>query len=745
MNGLMEVLERDNPWWKTGSILKEHKDKRKRIHCYKLLLACYEWFERHKVYLIEGPRQVGKTHILYHLVDELISEGCPPQSICYVNVQDPDIQLYLQEASLERLLHECLNRPAASRLAKQHPFLPLLLLDEIQYADKWGDWLKKFADDPRFTARIVGTGSALRLVRGIRESGVGRWKTMRVPHITFYEYIRTILPPTEKTLIIPELKYEWSWDKPSEQTFAEIQKEIDYEKLKPLFDEFLAKGGYPDPAGKSVTAAQESIRQDIISRVLQDPVDLKVVRGKLELQKLFYYLATHTAEILSKDKISKESGLNRQTLNDYLQCLEDINLIFDAPLFRNDGSQALKSHDKVHVATPCVVSALRPADAEKSLRGHILESAAAAHLYDAIQGRNGFLSYWREKADGPEVDIVVHWPEGVVPLEVKSRGRQSGMAAFQTKFAKDIQCAFLLKDANEWNAKWEKHHSQLTMPLPHFLYMMGFKEQESTEKEIQMKRQAFLESGTIEIRLPESLTDLNEFRKKQRSLFQEMIGIEPFFRLAAGPGRLRQSLWNLTRSEKELAPLLRYPPRIREGIVGDWYPGVENHAEIVSFDEGIKGELFVGGYRYKSIFLYYNGALEFFVPVDDAFLLHKRKEPWINPFPLVEYTVNFFRLFKRIVEVLSLEGPYWFELQIQNSQGFELHPGHPESMAHLRPEIHPGARIHQEDFGFDGTIPRFNPFKDVEAFEILKTLYYKLGLRPDDLPFFEPDGTCRIQ
>ena len=42
----------------------------------------------------------------------------------------------------------------------------------------------------------------------------------------------------------------------------------------------------------------------------------------------------------------------------------------------------------------------------------------------------------------------------------------------------------------------------------------------------------------------------------------------------------------------------------------------------------------------------------------------------------------------------------------------------------------------------NGTIPYLNPYKeDIEAYEILKSLYFRLGLREEMLPFFDKDGT----
>jgi len=67
-----------------------------------------------------------------------------------------------------------------------------IFLDEIQYAKDWNNWLKVFYDQNKNWS-IVATGSASPLIeRGITESGVGRWITITVPTLSFYEYCRLI-------------------------------------------------------------------------------------------------------------------------------------------------------------------------------------------------------------------------------------------------------------------------------------------------------------------------------------------------------------------------------------------------------------------------------------------------------------------------------------------------------------------------------------------------------------------------
>ena len=63
-----------------------------------------------------------------------------------------------------------------------------LLLDEAQFIRDWGTWAKHQVDF-RKDRRVAFTGSAMPLIAADQESGVGRWHTIRLTTLLFYEYV----------------------------------------------------------------------------------------------------------------------------------------------------------------------------------------------------------------------------------------------------------------------------------------------------------------------------------------------------------------------------------------------------------------------------------------------------------------------------------------------------------------------------------------------------------------------------
>lgn len=134
---------------------------------------------RRAVVLI-GPRRVGKTVMLKHLIQRLLDEGCAGTTILFVSLDTPLYSGHSLE-SMVRLFVDTHQHP---------PEQPLwVLFDEVQYLKDWEVHLKSLVDTfPRI--RFVASGSAAAALRmKSRESGAGRFTEFVLPPLTFAEYL----------------------------------------------------------------------------------------------------------------------------------------------------------------------------------------------------------------------------------------------------------------------------------------------------------------------------------------------------------------------------------------------------------------------------------------------------------------------------------------------------------------------------------------------------------------------------
>lgn len=134
-----------------------------------------------------------------------------------------------------------------------------VFLDEIQYTKDWQTWLKHQVDFHK-GRRIAVTGSAAPLVVEGQESGMGRWHTMRLATLSFYEYLQIKKVPTPALPALPSLQRLRTW---SEMEFARTA--ADAKPLTGHFHDYLMRGGFPQCAlVDNVVAAQKRLREDTV-------------------------------------------------------------------------------------------------------------------------------------------------------------------------------------------------------------------------------------------------------------------------------------------------------------------------------------------------------------------------------------------------------------------------------------------------------------------------------------------------
>ena len=176
----IKVLRQYNPWWRTPSAIKEESKPQKRLAYYEALkILKHKSIRRFAV--LSGVRRVGKTTIMYQIIENLIEEGVNPKNILYVTFDNPILKLINVESVLA--IYESLYPIEGTRY---------IFFDEIQYTDNWELWMKVIYDSKK-DIRLIATGSASPILeKGGADSGTGRWSVLKIPTMSFYEYCQLL-------------------------------------------------------------------------------------------------------------------------------------------------------------------------------------------------------------------------------------------------------------------------------------------------------------------------------------------------------------------------------------------------------------------------------------------------------------------------------------------------------------------------------------------------------------------------
>lgn len=396
-----------------------------------------------------------------------------PKNILYVSFDHPMLKL----CDIGRILdvfHQNLNPDDREQY---------LFFDEIQYAQDWDLWLKTLYDrNPGY--RIMATGSASPiLAEKARESGVGRWTTIRIPTLSFYEYIALMeLPKPE----LPGHVFPTTLGSLEPAQLAQLMMHL--EPLQKHFHRYLLVGGFPEVAlADDVGLAQKMIREDVVDKVLKrDMVSLFPIRNVAELEQIFLYLCMISGNIVVQDTIAKEVGVSRQTVANYMDFLEQANLIYRSQPTEQTGKRLLKARPKIYLADAAIRNAVlmigEEVLADQTEMGMIVETAIYKHVHSFNDLDTTQVGYFRDPKTEKELDIIVTYRAlSKIVIEVKYRENTSlSNKDAIVEWANDAKTAAALvitKNSSDYGNTNHAAKCPITkIPAFAFLYLLGHAE-----------------------------------------------------------------------------------------------------------------------------------------------------------------------------------------------------------------------------------------------------------------------------
>ncbi len=397
---ILTRIKIENLWWnKPYEIPITISDWSPRPYL-ELFLPLIENRQIRRAVVLMGPRRVGKTVLIHHAIKRLLKNGIPPRQIGYFSVDHP---LY-NGLSLERFL-ELFKEAGGIDYTKIPTFI---FFDEIQYLRDWEVHLKSLVDSHP-NVKAIASGSAAAALRLMSmESGAGRFTDFLLPPLTFHEYLSLL---KKADMLIEEIQ-------PNENS---IFRAKNIEKLNQSFLHYLNYGGYPEVVLSPEIQRDPGrfVKADIIDKVLlRDLPSLYGIQDIQELNYLFTTLAFNTANEISLEELSKDSGVAKNTIKRYIEYLEAAFLIRTVQRVDQSGRRFKRANFfKVYLSNPSIRCALfSPIQAEDSAMGRLVETAIFSQWFHGGK-MDLFYGRWQKG----EVDLVSLGPGNNVlwAVEVK--------------------------------------------------------------------------------------------------------------------------------------------------------------------------------------------------------------------------------------------------------------------------------------------------------------------------------------
>src|SRR3989344_3388602 len=227
MTSIKDALEELNPWWK-----KEFKVMFKERHVYKQIK---KFMNLPQIIALNGLRRVGKTTLMFKIIDDAIKNGFNPKNIIYFSFdefRDSEIRALIRE--YEGMLEKNFDEGRY-----------IFLLDEIQKLNNWEDQLKAIYDRFKGKIKIIISGSESLFIRKkSKETLAGRIFEFKIEPLSFKEFL-AFKGVNFKPLGIYE------------------------NELSKLFNEFILSIGFPELVGiKDKDIIKKYIKENLIEKII---------------------------------------------------------------------------------------------------------------------------------------------------------------------------------------------------------------------------------------------------------------------------------------------------------------------------------------------------------------------------------------------------------------------------------------------------------------------------------------------
>ena len=268
--------------------------------------------------VITGIRRSGKSFFLLSVIEDLKQYGVDEKDIIYLNLDKRGYRKIKTPDALEATIES---------LIKDNDF-KYLFIDEVQNVKGFEEVVNGFKEDGNFSIFITGSNSYL-LSGELSTKLTGRYIEVEMFTLNFREYLEM------KEFLGKSIK-----DNKTEE-----------------FNEYLRFGGFPKTLEFDDVSDKETYIADVIKQILEKDVTRhKKIRNRAIFDKVMTYIINNFGATVSLSSIAEyfdkheHIKIRTETLNNYLNILENAKIIYKCPRFDVKSKKSLRGEQKYYLA-----------------------------------------------------------------------------------------------------------------------------------------------------------------------------------------------------------------------------------------------------------------------------------------------------------------------------------------------------------------------------------------------------------
>ena len=268
--------------------------------------------------VITGVRRCGKSCLMRTIEEELKESGVPVGRIAFFDLDRYGFRSVKTADQLERLIEPLLEVEG----------LKYLFIDEVQNVKGFEEVVNEFRAEGGFSIFITGSNSYL-LSGELSTKLTGRYVEFEMQTLNFREYcdMKRFLGMSINPNPAAEL------------------------------DEYILAGGFPKALDYAELADKRAYARSVIQEIFEKDIKRRVkIRNVSVFNTVRDYVinnfgaTTSLSNILSDLKAKQGVRMNRETLNRYLQVLEDAKIISKCTRFDMKSRKSLAGEQKYYLA-----------------------------------------------------------------------------------------------------------------------------------------------------------------------------------------------------------------------------------------------------------------------------------------------------------------------------------------------------------------------------------------------------------
>lgn len=428
----------------------------------QLISKIAEWLESDHILLITGSRQVGKTSLLFLLIQLLVRKSFPRQHIHYFDLEDFDLLEICNEGPnrFEQYLRN---------LGEDFEGRCYVFIDEIQYLNEPTHFLKLLHDHYKNIKIICSGSSTLDIQRKFKDSLVGRKLVFELFPLSFEEFLsfkqqETLLNIVQKYNLI-DLKN----GREVEDLLPIFAKELEH-----YFDEYIRFGGYPAGVLEQNYERKIILLNEIYQTYVRKDINqLFSIENVAAFNNLVRLLGFQIGQLVNLKELATSTASSWRTIENYLFILENTFIIKRVlPFFSNKRKEVVKMPKIFFHDTGLRNQLVKNTNSlvHRNDAGSLVESFVFQQLYRNLNV-NEELKFWRTQNKN-EVDFVIE-SEEIIPVEVKYKAFESPQIPQGIRFfMQQYHCKIAFVITKNFLGEIKKENCRIIF-LPAYLLLMN--------------------------------------------------------------------------------------------------------------------------------------------------------------------------------------------------------------------------------------------------------------------------------